>query len=184
MSGERFWPEGPDKIFDGIDPELVSEMLDVRNDYEYLAAEAGMMELVYGKDALQAEPAFAEGVTLWMDAAKMDNPEKAQAMLAVFARGDESSRSFVAVQAPSFMHRNLVSYHQGMSYMHEMLEDVSPDVVDTACRSILARYDTLLQSAKESGDELAPKRLERLANAISYTPSHPGGYDPSPYSIA
>jgi hypothetical protein len=155
---------------DLIDPSILDQMIQMRDNYELAAAEASAMHIVHGEFSPQMDAAITDGIQFYVDAANITSPQEARAMLHVFAGGIESSRAFAVAQAPFFISQELISYDEGIRYMIDGVEDKSPNVADAACRSLFTHQEPLREAVQSSSDELAPRRLERILEVITAIP--------------
>lgn len=147
--------------------DAYESMVALRGRYELVTSEAAAMDLVYGEGTSQTAAALNDGIDIWTEISTLRTPIEAGTMLDVFSRGIETSRSLAATSAPAFILKGLVSYHEGMTCLDSAMADASADVIDAAHKAILANFGKLLGAAHISGDELAPRRLQRTLVHIS-----------------
>lgn len=160
---------------DPIDPSILDQMTQMRDDYELHEVEASAAEMIHGTYVPQRSVVYFDSLPFHQAAHNVAAPQEARALLTVFSQGIEASRAFAVLHAPHFILRDLVSYDEGIRYMINAIEDKSPHVVDAARHSLFAHQGMLREAVQSSSDELAPRRLERILEVIATPPTTPGG---------
>ncbi|MGF7228487.1 MAG: hypothetical protein ACQR33_00695 [Candidatus Saccharibacteria bacterium] len=178
MSYEDFPYDQESDQIDAVDAYW--SMRALRDQYELLSAETSALQLVRGAPVDPSEPVFGDGAGIWLKVGTIRTPHEASAMLGAFSEGSEASRSLVAMNAPHFIFKGLVSYHEGMSHLVDAVTDPSADVVEVAQDTFDKNRLGLLNAARASGDDLAPLRLKRILNGIPPRPTPPSSPPPAP----